>query len=121
MLLAAIPWAGRALLALPAARRRAEGRGKRCGDPDQPSPPHPPSPRRRGEGGWGGRAGGLNHEFRVILFSFLYVMLVLGGIGLWEVLSQRRLWPRPVRVPISLPLPVRRSRRRSLRWAVHRD
>jgi len=63
----------------------------------------------------------LNHEFRVILFSFLYVMLVLGGIGLWEVLSQQRLRPRPVRVPISLPSPVRRSRRRSLRGAVHRD
>ncbi|MBI1917472.1 MAG: hypothetical protein HYS12_22460 [Planctomycetes bacterium] len=62
----------------------------------------------------------MNHEFRVILFSFLYVMLVLGGIGLWEVLSQRRLRPRPVRVGVLLP-PVRRSRRRSCRGAVHRD
>jgi len=62
----------------------------------------------------------LNHEFRVILFSFLYVMLVLGGIGLWEVLSQRRLRPRPVRVNVPPP-PVRRSRRRSVRGAVHRD
>src|SRR5260370_25248415 len=68
----------------------------------------------------GDREGGLNHEFRVILFSFLYVMLVLGGIGLWEVLSQQRLRPRPVRVDIPLP-PVRRSRRRSFRGAVHPD
>ena len=73
-----------------------------------------PRPRNAGD-----REGGLNHEFRVILFSFLYVMLVLGGIGLWEILSQERLRPRPVRVGVLLP-PVRRWRRRSFGGAVHR-
>jgi len=68
----------------------------------------------------------LNHEFRVILFSFLYVMLVLGGIGLWELLSRTRLLHRPVRVPVCAAAvtgvtQVRRSRRRSFRGAVHRD
>ena len=61
----------------------------------------------------------MNHEYRVILFSFLYVMLVLGGIGLWELVSRARLRPRPVRVPVPLP-PARRSRRGTLRGAVHR-
>ena len=103
------PRPGRALLAPMTGRgRRKEGEALRRFQTN-------PRPRNAGD-----REGGLNHEFRVILFSFLYVMLVLGGIGLWEVYSRQRLRSRLIRVRVPLP-PVRRSRRRSCRGAVHRN
>ena len=76
------------------------------------APPRPSFPRSAWERGGGrGGEGGLNHELRVILFSFLYVMLVLGGYGLWELASRLRLPVRRVRVPVPLAPPPRRAGR----------